>query len=62
MTGQDGSIHGVFQVINKQDGAFGLEDIEILSALAASASIVIERGLAKAEGDSKPCERGASAP
>jgi serine/threonine-protein kinase len=42
MTAQDGSILGVFQVINKRDGTFGVEDIEILSALAASASISIE--------------------
>jgi serine/threonine-protein kinase len=39
----DGRLLGVFQVINKQDGVFGLDDIEILSALAASAAIVIGR-------------------
>jgi len=43
MHAHDGGVLGVFQVINKQDGAFGLEDIEILAALAASASIAIER-------------------
>jgi eukaryotic-like serine/threonine-protein kinase len=42
MTAQDGSILGVFQVINKRQGAFGIDDIEILSALAASASIAID--------------------
>jgi serine/threonine-protein kinase len=43
MFAHDGSVVGVFQVMNKQDGEFGLEDIEILSALAASASIAIDR-------------------
>jgi serine/threonine-protein kinase len=42
MTDQDGTMLGVFQVINKQEGAFGVEDIEILSSLAASAAIGIE--------------------
>jgi len=46
MTAQDGRILGVFQVINKQDGAFGVEDIEILSALAASAALAVEHLLA----------------
>jgi serine/threonine protein kinase len=44
MIAPDGRILGVFQVINKQDGVFGIDDIEILSALAASASIAIDRG------------------
>jgi hypothetical protein len=42
MTAQDGSILGVFQVMNKQEGTFGLDDIEILAALAASAALAIE--------------------
>lgn len=42
MTAQDGRLLGVFQVINKQDGAFGIEDIEILSSLAAAAAIAVE--------------------
>jgi len=37
----DGTIVGVFQVINKQDGSFGLEDIEFLSALAESAASAV---------------------
>ena len=41
----DGSILGVFQIINKQDGPFGIEDIEILSALSASAAIAIQHRL-----------------
>jgi serine/threonine-protein kinase len=45
MTGQDGSVLGVFQVVNKRDGAFGLDDMEILSMLAASASVAIEQTL-----------------
>jgi serine/threonine-protein kinase len=51
MHARDGSVLGVFQMVNKQDGAFGLEDIEILSALAAAAAIAIERG-ALHEGES----------
>jgi transcriptional regulator with GAF, ATPase, and Fis domain len=43
LTAQDGRILGVFQVINKQDGPFTIEDIEILSSLAASAAIALER-------------------
>jgi putative methionine-R-sulfoxide reductase with GAF domain len=43
MTAQDGGILGVFQVINKQGGAFGAEDIEILSSLAASAAIAVDK-------------------
>lgn len=42
ITAKDGIILGVFQVINKQDGIFGIEDIEMMSSLAASASIGIE--------------------
>jgi serine/threonine-protein kinase len=42
MMDQYGTIVGVFQVINKQEGTFGVEDIEMLSSLAASASIGIE--------------------
>jgi eukaryotic-like serine/threonine-protein kinase len=42
---QDGTILGVFQVVNKQEGVFGLDDIEMLSSLAASASIGIEHAL-----------------
>lgn len=45
ITAQDGRILGVFQVINKQDGAFGIEDIEILSSLAASAAVAVENAL-----------------
>jgi eukaryotic-like serine/threonine-protein kinase len=45
MTAQDGSILGVFQVINKQEGPFEVEDVEILSELAASASIAIQQAL-----------------
>jgi serine/threonine-protein kinase len=48
MTAQDGSILGVFQVMNKQEGTFGLDDIEILAALAASAAVAIESRLARA--------------
>ncbi len=45
ITAKDGVILGVFQVINKQDGVFGMEDIEMLSSLAKSASIGIEHAI-----------------
>jgi eukaryotic-like serine/threonine-protein kinase len=48
ITAQDGAILGVFQVMNKQEGVFGIEDIEILSYLAASASAGIEHLLSHA--------------
>jgi eukaryotic-like serine/threonine-protein kinase len=48
ITAQDGAILGVFQVMNKQEGVFGIEDIEILSYLAASASTGIEHLLSRA--------------
>jgi putative methionine-R-sulfoxide reductase with GAF domain len=49
ITALDGRILGVFQVINKQDGAFGLEDIEILASLASAAAIAIENALFSAK-------------
>ncbi len=45
LTARDGRVVGVFQVINKQDGAFDMDDIEILSSLAASAGIAIEHAV-----------------
>jgi putative methionine-R-sulfoxide reductase with GAF domain len=46
VTAQDGTVLGVFQVMNKVEGAFGMEDIEMLSSLAASASITLAQGAA----------------
>jgi serine/threonine-protein kinase len=49
--GQDGRVVGVFQVLNKQGGgAFGIDDIEILTSLAASAAIAIERAVGQTPG------------
>ena len=48
ITAQDGAILGVFQVVNKQEGVFGIEDIEILMSLAASASTGLEHLLGHA--------------
>jgi serine/threonine-protein kinase len=45
MTARDGRVIGVFQVMNKQDGAFGVEDIETLSSLASSAAIAVEHAV-----------------
>jgi serine/threonine-protein kinase len=45
LKGQDGHTLGVFQVINKQVGSFGVDDVETLAALAASATVAIERTL-----------------
>jgi putative methionine-R-sulfoxide reductase with GAF domain/predicted Ser/Thr protein kinase len=50
MTGADGKVVGVFQVLNKRSGAFGAEDVEILQSLAASAALAVgnaERGTAE---------------
>ncbi len=45
LTAGDGRVIGVFQVMNKPQGSFGGEDVEILAALAASAAIAIERAI-----------------
>lgn len=42
MTGQDGRILGVFQVLNKRGGAFEVVDEEVLASLAASAAVAVE--------------------
>jgi serine/threonine protein kinase len=42
MIGANGAILGVFQILNKRGGAFGPEDAEILTPLAASAARVVE--------------------
>jgi serine/threonine-protein kinase len=42
MTGADGKVVGVFQVLNKRSGAFGPEDVAILQSLAASARLAVE--------------------
>jgi serine/threonine-protein kinase len=42
MTGADGQVVGVFQVLNKRSGAFGPEDVEILQSLAVSAALAVE--------------------
>jgi serine/threonine protein kinase/putative methionine-R-sulfoxide reductase with GAF domain len=42
MIGHDGRPLGVFQVLNKRDGVFQAEDVETLSALAASAAVAVE--------------------
>ncbi|MGQ9629894.1 MAG: diguanylate cyclase [bacterium] len=44
-----GKIIGVVQVINKKDGAFTEEDVELLEALASQASIAIENAWLYAE-------------
>jgi serine/threonine-protein kinase len=43
MIARNGEVIGVFQVLNKRRGAFEGEDEEVLSALAATAAVVIER-------------------
>ncbi len=42
MTGQNGRILGVFQVLNKRGGAFEVVDEEVLASLAASAAVAVE--------------------
>ena len=46
MIARSGEVIGVFQVVNKRRGAFEAEDEEVLSALAATAAVVIERARA----------------
>jgi serine/threonine-protein kinase len=43
MIAQSGEVIGVFQVLNKRRGVFEAEDEEVLSALAATAAVIIER-------------------
>jgi serine/threonine-protein kinase len=40
---RSGEVIGVFQVLNKRGGAFEAEDEEVLSELAATAAVIIER-------------------
>ncbi len=47
MTGQQGTVVGVFQVVNKRDGAFGPDDIVPLRSLAATAAVALEQMLAE---------------
>ncbi|SIN77006.1 serine/threonine protein kinase [Singulisphaera sp. GP187] len=42
MTGQNGCILGVFQVLNKRGGDFEVVDEEVLASLAASAAVAVE--------------------
>jgi putative methionine-R-sulfoxide reductase with GAF domain len=42
MVGENGTVVGVFQVLNKRGGTFGPEDAEILTPLAASAARAVE--------------------
>ncbi len=42
MKNKDGKIIGVFQLLNKRDGAFGKEDEQFIDAFSAHASIAIE--------------------
>jgi eukaryotic-like serine/threonine-protein kinase len=43
MIARSGEVIGVFQIVNKRRGAFEAEDEELLSSLAATAAVVIER-------------------
>jgi HD-GYP domain-containing protein (c-di-GMP phosphodiesterase class II) len=42
MTGQNGRVIGVFQVVNKNGGAFTADDEDTLSSLGASAAVAVE--------------------
>ena len=42
MTGHDGIVIGVFQAVNKRDGAFTADDEATLASLAASAAVAVE--------------------
>jgi len=43
MIARGGEVIGVFQIVNKRRGVFEVEDEEVLSSLAATAAVVIER-------------------
>jgi putative nucleotidyltransferase with HDIG domain len=49
MTGQNGRVIGVFQVVNKNGGAFTTDDEETLSSLGASAAVAVENAQLLAE-------------
>jgi HD-GYP domain-containing protein (c-di-GMP phosphodiesterase class II) len=49
MTGQEGRMIGVFQVVNKNGGAFTEDDEETLSSLGASAAVAVENARLVAE-------------
>ncbi len=49
MRTQDGQLLGVFQILNKRGGGFEPDDVDTLSALAASAAVAIEN--ARPRGD-----------
>src|SRR5438045_3590771 len=50
MTGQNGRVIGVFQVVNKNDGGvFSADDEETLSSLGASAAVAVENAQLVAE-------------
>lgn len=46
MKAAGGEIIGVFQVLNKRQGSFTLSDVEILTSLAASATLAVENARA----------------
>jgi adenylate cyclase len=46
MIDRGGRVIGVFQVMNTRKGSFEEEDVNILTALAATAAVVIERARA----------------
>jgi serine/threonine-protein kinase len=48
MISHSGEVIGVFQILNKRRGVFEVEDEEVLSSLAATAAVVIERARAPA--------------
>jgi serine/threonine-protein kinase len=54
ITAADGDVVGIFQLLNKQEGPFGPEDIEILSALADSAAVAVENVMGRAPAPLSP--------
>jgi GAF domain-containing protein len=49
MTGQNGRVIGVFQVVNKNSGEFTADDEDTLSSLGASAAVAVENAQLVAE-------------
>jgi GAF domain-containing protein len=54
-----GSIIGVFQLLNKRQGDFGREDIELLTTLAASAAVALENARHTGSAISTPVQKAA---
>ena len=58
MRSEKGAIIGVFQLLNKRQGNFGPDDIEVLATLAASAAVALENAQGSRDAERSAAERG----